>query len=610
LDSTLNELTLKVKASPDKPGVYLFKNVNDEVIYVGKAKSLRKRVISYFLKGATDKKSKVIRDIANDFEIIITESETEALILENNLIKLHKPLLNIRLTDDKTYPFLMITASEEYPRVEIVRKRENANNRYFGPYADVKALKNALKNAITIFPIASCKKEIKIGKLDRSCLYFQLNRCTAPCIEKIDKEEYDKIVQQFIKLFEGKQNELMIELRKEMDGAAENLDFETAAVLRDKINALDKIIQKQIVVSKNMKAEFDIVSILYDNDIASIQLLIMKRGRIIEQKNFLLNIPVILDESEILSTFIKQYYAQTETIPKKILVEIRIEDEEIINEWLNKRFGKGKDIIIYPKSSEEKELVNLAKKNAEANLRSHLQLKTLKEKRVVKGLEELKTVLDLKSPPTRIEGYDISTLQGTNTVASCVVFIDGVPKKSKYRKFIIKSLESQDDFRSMREVITRRFTGSLATKEDKPALIVIDGGPGQVSFANSVLKDHNIEIPLIGIAKEFEEIHFPDKREPLQLNERSEALRIIKQIRDEAHRFAVTFHRQKRSKKMIKSSLEKIPNIGKHRMELLLRHFGTVEDIKKATTNELVLVKGISEKIAKQIIEFYKKKSF
>ncbi|MHA1186905.1 MAG: excinuclease ABC subunit UvrC, partial [Candidatus Heimdallarchaeota archaeon] len=431
-----------------------------------------------------------------------------------------------------------------------------------------------------------------------------------PCIEKIDKEEYDKIVQQFIKLFEGKQNELMIELRKEMDCAAENLDFETAAVLRDKINALDKIIQKQIVVSKNMKAEFDIVSILYDNDMASIQLLIMKRGRIIEQKNFLLNIPVILDESEILSTFIKQYYAQTETIPKKILVEIRIEDEEIINEWLNKRFGKGKDIIIYPKSSEEKELVNLAKKNAEANLRSHLQLKTLKEKRVVKGLEELKIVLDLKSPPTRIEGYDISTLQGTNTVASCVVFIDGVPKKSKYRKFIIKSLENQDDFRSMREVITRRFTGSLATKEDKPALIVIDGGPGQVSFANSVLKDHNIEIPLIGIAKEFEEIHFPDKREPLQLNERSEALRIIKQIRDEAHRFAVTFHRQKRSKKMIESSLEKIPNIGKHRMELLLRHFGTVEDIKKATTNELVLVKGISEKIAKQIIEFYKKKSF
>ncbi|MHA1124472.1 MAG: excinuclease ABC subunit UvrC [Candidatus Heimdallarchaeota archaeon] len=608
MDSTLNELILKAKASPDKPGVYLFKNVNDEVIYVGKAKSLKKRINSYFLKGAIDTKSKVIRDIANDFETIITESETEALILENNLIKLHKPLLNIRLTDDKTYPFLMITTSEEYPRVEIVRKRENANNRYFGPYADVKALKNALKKAITIFPIASCKKKIIIGKFDRSCLYFQLNRCAAPCIEKIEKDEYEKIVQQFIKLFEGKQSELMIELRKDMETAAENMDFEAAAVIRDKISALDKIIQRQIVVSKDMTAEFDIVSIVYDENTASIQLLIMKQGRIIEQKNFLLNIPIFLDESEILSTFIKQYYAQTETIPKKILLEISIEDEEIINKWLDKRFRKGKDIIIYPKSSEEKDLIVMAKKNAEANLGSHLQLKILKEKRVVKGLEELKKVLELEEIPARIEGYDISTLQGTNTVASCVVFVNGIPKKSKYRKFSIKSLESQDDFRSMREVIKRRFTGSLATKEDKPTLIVIDGGPGQVNFAYSVLKEHNIEIPLIGIAKEFEEIHFPDERKSIQLNERSEALRIIKQVRDEAHRFAITFHKQKRSKKMIESSLEKIPNIGKQRMEVLLRHFGTIENIKKATINELIQVKGINKKIAEQIKEFYKSK--
>ena len=521
MDSTLNDLTLKAKAAPDKPGVYLFRNLNENVIYVGKAKSLRKRINSYFLKGAIDKKSKIIKEMANDFEIIVTESETEALILENSLIKLHKPLLNIRLTDDKTYPFLMITTSEDYPRVEIVRKRENANNRYFGPYADVKALRNALKKAITIFPIASCKKEIKIGKFDRSCLYFQLNRCAAPCIEKIDKQDYDKIVYQFIKLFEGKQSELMAELKKEMDTASENMDFETAAVLRDKISALDKIIQRQIVISEDVNAEFDIISILYDDNTASIELLIMKQGRIIEQKNFILNTPVQFSESEILSTFIKQYYAQTETIPRKILVETGIEDEDIINEWLNERFSKGNDIIIHPKSSEEKDLINLAKKNAEANLKSHLQLKILKEKRVVKGLEELKTVLELEAPPSRVEGYDISTLQGTNTVASCVVFIDGEPKKSKYRKFIIKSLESQDDFRSMKEVITRRFTGSLSTKEDIPDLIVIDGGPGQVSFANSVLKKNNIEIPLIGIAKEFEEIHFSDERKPLQLNERA-----------------------------------------------------------------------------------------
>jgi len=608
LDSTLSELTLKVKASPDKPGVYLFKNRNNEVIYVGKAKSLKKRISSYFLKGAIDKKSKVIREVANDFEIIVTESETGALILENNLIKLHKPLLNIRLTDDKTYPFLMVTTSEEYPRVEIVRKRENDNNRYFGPYADVKALKNALKKAITIFPVASCKKKIIQGKFDRSCLYFQLNRCAAPCIEKIEKEEYKKIVQQFIKLFEGKQSELMKELREEMEISAKNMAYEYAATIRDKINALDKIIQKQIVVSKDVNAEFDIISILCDRTIASIQLLVMKHGRIIEQKNFLLNIPLISDASEILATFIKQYYSQTETIPKKILLEIGIEDEDVIKIWLDKRFGKGQEIIIYPESDEEKELINLAKRNAEANLKSYIQIKALKEKRVIKGLEELKNVLNLNTTPLRIEGYDISTLQGTNTVASCVVFINGAPKKSKYRKFIIKSIESQDDFRSMKEVIKRRFTGSLATKEDKPTLIVIDGGPGQVNFANSILKEYDINIPLIGIAKEFEEIHFPDERKPMQLNERSEALRIIKQIRDEAHRFAITFHRQKRSKKMIESSLERIPNIGKQRMEQLLRHFGTIEDIKQATTEELAQVKGISNKIAEQIIEFYKSK--
>ena len=608
MDSTLSELTLKVKASPDKPGVYLFKNKNNEIIYVGKAKSLKKRISSYFLKGAIDKKSKVIREVANDFEIIVTESETEALILENNLIKLHKPLLNIRLTDDKTYPFLMVTTSEEYPRVEIVRKRENDNNRYFGPYADVKALKNALKKAITIFPVASCKKEIIQGKFDRSCLYFQLNRCAAPCIEKIEKEEYGKMVQQFIKLFEGKQSELMKELREEMEISAKNMAYEYAATIRDKINALDKIIQKQIVVSKDVNAEFDIISILCDGTIASIQLLVMKNGRIVEQKNFLLNIPLISDASEILATFIKQYYSQTETIPKKILLEIGIEDEDVIKKWLDKRFGKGQEIIIYSESDEEKELVNLAKRNAEANLKSYIQIKVLKEKRVIKGLEELKTVLNLNTTPLRIEGYDISTLQGTNTVASCVVFINGVPKKSKYRKFIIKSIESQDDFRSMKEVIKRRFTGSLATKEDKPTLIVIDGGPGQVNFANSILKEYDINIPLIGIAKEFEEIHFPDERKPMQLNERSEALRIIKQIRDEAHRFAITFHRQKRSKKMIESSLERIPNIGKQRMEQLLRHFGTIEDIKQATIEELAQVKGISNKIAEQIIEFYKSK--
>ncbi len=603
-------LLIKVRSFPDSPGVYLFKNENQKVIYIGKAKSLRKRVSSYFVKSATDRKTKDINDEAKDVEFISTNSETEALILENNLIKVHKPKLNARLKDDKTYPYLKITTSEEIPRVEIVRKRTENRDVYFGPYTDVKALRAALKKALTIFPIARCRKEIKIEKFDRSCLFFQLDRCLAPCVNKISLENYGKAVKHFIKLFEGKQQDLIIELKEEMNETSNQMNYEKAAILRDKISALEKIIQKQTIVSKDKNAEYDIIGIIVIEKTAIAQILLMRQGRIIEQKHFIMNLPFILEEFEILTSFIKQYYSKTDFIPKKILIQNEIEDENVINEWLSSKQGTEEKatILTKAKTKEQKSLINLALINAKTNLSTIEKFLKIKEERTSKGLFELKSVLNLKEIPRRIEGYDVSTLQGTNTVGSCVVFEQGEPKKKDYRKFIIKTIEGQDDFASMKEMIKRRFTGSLGNKEEKPDLILIDGGPGQISSVISVLNENLLEIPVIGLSKEFEEIHFPDNRDSLILDKRSEALKILQQIRDEAHRFAVSFHRQRRSKKMIKSSLEEIPNIRTKRINLLLEHFGSIEEIKKASIEELKKVKGIDRKIAEGIVEYYKGK--
>ncbi|NHJ46876.1 MAG: excinuclease ABC subunit UvrC [Asgard group archaeon] len=608
MSSTSDELVLLSKSFPDKPGIYLFRDIENKVIYVGKAKSLMKRIRSYFGKGLGRKEER-IQDLATNLEYITTNTEIEALILENELIKIHKPILNARLKDDKTYPYLRITISEEFPRVEIVRKREEkSQDIFFGPYADTKSLRIALKKALTIFPIARCNKVIIHGKKDRSCLFYQMHRCAAPCAGKIDKKEYKKLTKQFVKLFEGKQKELLTELKVEMNEAAEKLEFENAGLIRDKIQILEKIVQKQIVVSKDQSAEYDIIGLVKGEKNSLIQLMIMRQGRIVEQKHFVLNIPFELDEPEILTIFVKQYYSKTEYIPQKILTSMQIDDERAINIWLI-NLSDSKDvsqIIFRAKTKEEKSLIELAKKNAEANLYSQLKVDELKEKKINKSLDELKEVLELQIPPKRIEGYDISTLHGTNSVGSCVVFENGLPKKSDYRKFNIKTIQQQDDFASLQEVLHRRFTGSLAKSMENPDLILIDGGAGQVSSVKEILVKYNINIPMIGLSKELEEIHFPDERQSLILNERSEGLKLLQRVRDEAHRFAISFHRQKRSGKMIKSSLEEIPGIGKKRMEILLENFQSIKEIKEASIEELENIPGINRKIAEEIVRFYK----
>jgi len=604
-----DNLLLRIKSFPDKPGIYSFKDDKGKVIYIGKAKSLKKRITSYFVEGALDKKTLSMKRLARDVEFIVTNTETDALILENSLIKLHKPKLNVRLKDDKTYPYLKITSSEKYPRVEIIRNREDNDDLYFGPYTDVKTLRIALKKALTIFPIARCKKPIIDGKVDRSCLFFQLDRCLAPCVDKIDQKNYLKAVKQFIKLFEGKQRELTKELREEMQEASKQLNYEKAALLRDKVLALEKLVQKQTIVSKDVNAEYDLIGLYQTQKMSLAQILAMRQGRITEQKHFVMDLPYDLNEDEILTSFIKQYYSKTDFIPKRILTKIEIDDEITINSWLKekRKLESNELVLVRPKTSEQKAFIELAYSNAKTNYHTIIKVQKLREEKISEGLQELKDVLDLKEEPKRIEGYDVSTLLGTDTVGSCVVFENGLPRKKDYRKFIIKTVEGQDDYASMREMIKRRFTGSLAKKDPNPDLILIDGGPGQISSVLSVFIEINKNIPIIGLSKEFEEIHFTDDRNSIILDEKSEALKVLQRVRDEAHRFAVSFHRQRRTKKMIKSSLEEIPNLGEKRIKMLLGHFGSIENIKNASVDELEKVKGISQKLASEIFEYYSK---
>ncbi|MCK5297267.1 MAG: excinuclease ABC subunit UvrC [Candidatus Heimdallarchaeota archaeon] len=607
-----DNLLLRIKSFPDKPGIYSFKDDEEKVIYIGKAKSLKKRITSYFVEGALDRKTLSIKNLARDVEFIVTNTETDALILENSLIKLHKPKLNIRLKDDKTYPYLKITISEKYPRVEIIRNREDNEDLYFGPYTDVKTLRIALKKALTIFPIARCKKPIIDGKVERSCLFFQLDRCLAPCVDKIEQKKYLKTVKQFIKLFEGKQRELIKELNEEMQKASKELNFEKAALLRDKVLALEKLVQKQTIISKDGNAEYDIIGLYQTQKVSLAQILAMRQGRITEQKHFVMDLPYDLNEDEILTSFIKQYYSKTDFIPRRILTKIEIEDEITINNWLRdkQKLEEKRIIFVRPKTREQKAFIELAYSNAKINYHTITKAQEMRENKISEALQELKDVLDLEEEPKRIEGYDISTLLGTDTVGSCVVFENGEPKKRDYRKFIIKTVEGQDDYASMREMIKRRFTGSLAKTNPNPNLILIDGGPGQISSVLTELAKISLNIPIIGLSKEFEEIHFTDERNSIILDEKSDALKVLQRVRDEAHRFAVSFHRQRRTKKMIKSSLEEIPNLGEKRIKMLIEHFGSIENIKNASVDDLVKVKGISKKLALEIFEYYSKNEF
>ena len=549
-----DKLKESLKLLPSLPGCYLYYNKDNEIIYVGKAKILKRRVKSYFTKKHDSIKVQILVSQIDRLEYIITNTEVEALILENHLIKKHKPKYNILLKDDKKYPYFLIT-NEDFPRISIVRKK-NMNpekGRYYGPYTDIRAMHSTLDFLKKIFPLKQCKTpKFK----DRPCLYYHIGRCLAPCQNKVTSEEYKELVHQAELFLSGKQSELMTKLMEQIQKYSDTLQFEKAAKLRDSYLDLKKTLEKQKVVYENTKLNEDIISMLYEDGIFAIVILMIREGRLIDKKDFVYFVEYE-DRTEFFATFFKEYYNTLSLeFPDKIVSnELEsVGDKALYEEWLEIISGK-KVKISYGKSAQGKELQMLADKNANNLLQNAKIQKMLKIRDDFNEIGSyLAEKLNLKNFPTRMECYDISHIQGTNTVASMVTFINGVKKASEYRKFKVKSTEGKpDDFLSMKEVLTRRLTHLGEKKWSKPDLIIIDGGKGQLSSVMQIIEDLGIkDIDVVSLAKRNEEVYLPHQSEPVILPRNSSALFLFQRIRDEAHRFAITYHRQLRSKSMTK----------------------------------------------------------
>lgn len=613
----------QLKMLPDKPGVYLMKNSLGEIIYVGKAKILKNRVRQYFQnsKSHGNKVKAMVKNIA-EFEYIITDSEMEALILECNLIKKYEPRYNILLKDDKHYPFIKITTNEDFPRVFVTRTRAKDGAKYFGPYPDASAVYETLELIKKIFPIRTCRYAIKEdGQRIRPCLNYHIKLCTAPCAGNISREEYGKTIKKIIDLLNGKENEVLDDLKIRMGEAAEALDFERAALLRDKILAVEKIRERQKIILGNFENE-DFINIYNDEEDWCAQVFFVREGKITGREHFVLDNSVFDEKAEIISDFIKSFYSGTAFIPKSIYVS-EASDIELLEEWLSSKKG-GKVSIKVPQKGEKKKLLELVESNAKNTLEQFkLKIKTDKELNS-NTLEELAELLDLEELPHRIEAYDISNIQGVDSVGTMVVFENGKSKNSDYRRFKIKTVKGADDYESMREILTRRFQHGLnEVKEIQereltlsgakfsvfPDLILMDGGKGQVNVALEVLSKFNINIPVCGMVKDDKHktrgLVYNNKEIGIKSNYK--VMNLITRIQDEVHRFAITYHRSLRDKRVLHSILEDIPNVGDKRRKALLKRFGSIDSIKKASYEELIETESINHIAAQSIIDFFAK---
>lgn len=599
----------KIAEFPEKPGVYIMKDKRGRIIYIGKAVSLKNRVRSYFQspKNLPVKVASMVPKIEN-IEYIVTDSEVEALILECNLIKFNRPKYNILLRDDKQYPYIKIATSQPFPRLEVVRRVKKDGARYFGPYADVGAMREAIDVINKVFPIRSCKKDLsQVPLKERPCLNYYIKRCLAPCQGSVEQEEYDEMIKNIIMFLEGKQETLIKQLREKMEEEAAKLDFEKAAILRDQISALQKVLEEQKIVSTDMTDQ-DIIAMARGIDTVCIQVFFVREGKLVEREPFILSNTNGAERKEVLTAFVKQFYNNTNFIPKEIIIEEEIDDKTTIQEWLYGKKGS-KVYISIPKRGEKKKLAEMVAENARIYL-EQIENKDEREKlKNMQALEELQKYLGLKDIPHRIEAFDISNTQGTESVASMVVFEEGQPKKEDYRKFKIKTVEGPNDFESMREVIFRRFKRAILGDEkfnNLPDLLLIDGGKGQLRYVREALRELGLEsIFTIGLAKEFEHIFVEGKEEPIVLPEDSEALYLVQRVRDEAHRFAITFHRSLRSKRNLKSALDDIPGIGKARRLALFKTFGSLEGIRQASVEELAGAPGMNKKAAQAVYDHF-----
>ncbi len=610
-----------LKNLPTKPGVYLHKNAQDKVIYVGKAINLRSRVRSYFHKSAqaNDKTRRLVQEIA-DIEFIVADSELEALLLENTLIKKHQPRFNVRLKDDKRYPYIKVHWQEPFPRVTTTRRLLNDGARYFGPYTAAWAAYQTLDLIRKIFPYLTCTRNID-GNDERACLYYHIGRCAAPCIGAVNQEEYRRIIDNLCNFLGGNTGPVVADLRRHMDAAAEGLDFERAAQLRDQIKAIDQIVEKQKVVNAATVDE-DVVAFARSNGDACVQVFFIRSGKLVGRDYFILEGTADEDSDEIMTSFLKQFYDQAASIPPQIVLPQDVDELLIIRDWLKSK--RGANVVMkVPRRGKQKELLEMAAENAVETL-NHLRAQwAADENKQTEGLAELQQSLDLPEAPLRIECYDISTLQGTNTVGSMVVFAKGVPRKSDYRRFKIKTVQGQDDYASIQEMLRRRFKrmtdegyqnqSKIENPKSKidnawaliPNLIIIDGGKGQLNAALEVLDEFELRdaVPIVGLAKREEELFLPGQSEPVMLPRKSQGLLLVQRIRDEAHRFGVTYHRKLRGKSAIRSSLDGIPGIGPKRRRELLKKFGSIEAIRLAGVEELAAVPGMNKKAAEVVKE-------
>ena len=591
---------------PNVPGVYLMKASDGTVIYVGKAIRLRSRVRSYFRdKSTSGLTSQMVRYIT-EVDYIVTETEVEALILENNLIKAHQPRYNVKLKDDKRYPYLRVTTNEPFPRIHITRKAENDGTRYFGPFVHVRSTRQVLKQLTKFFPIRTCTLPLtETENKYRVCLDYHIGRCPAPCADKISVTDYDEIVRKVCQFLSGNTDAVVKELTEQMEAAAEALDFETAAKYRDTLKDVQQAITTQNMDSVST-ADEDVIGIAARTDIACVQLLRVRDGKLLEREHYYLNDADPESLATALSAFISQYYQNAVFVPKTVVLPIPIESVELIESWLSEKRGSRVGLHV-PRAGRLRKLQTLASKNAEILLTQREQ-NVVYSSGVEPALVELQELLDLKHPLRRIEAYDISNLGDRFAVGSMVVLEDGKPASSEYRRFKIQSVEGQNDFAMMQEVITRRFRRALADDEKfnkLPDLMLIDGGKGQLSAAQAAMKAFATsdlpDIPMIALAKRIEEIFVPGKSEPIVLREDNPTLHMIQRLRDEAHRFAVTYHRRIRQKSLSESVLDEIPNVGPRRKQALLQHFGSIEAIREASLDGLLSVKGIPRSVAENI---------
>jgi len=601
-----SKLELNLENLPAMPGIYQFINKNGKVIYVGKAKNLKSRVKSYFLDNISSVKTLALVSKINNLQVLVTDSELEALILENNLIKEFKPRYNVNLKDDKSFPFIKVT-NELFPRIYPTRKSMNDGAKYFGPYTDVRSMRASLRMINQIFKIRSCKLDLTeksiADKKFKVCLDYHIKKCDGPCENFVSSIAYNEMVDEVVKLLKGKTDDLIKDLKNRMELSVKNLEFEKAAELRDKIGQLDSLSSKQKIVSDDFE-DRDIFAIAFEGKDSTCAVFNIRSGKLIGKKQLKLSIEEGEELPEIYSAALKFYYNELTEIPKEIILEAEPDDSEALTEWLKMKSGK-KIKMFVPQRGDLKSLVKMCKENASLQLKE-IQLQKMKHLgNVSYSVSALQRDLRLKTLPRKIECFDISNLQGTDSVASMVVFEDGKPKKSLYRKFIIKSVEGPDDFSSMREVIERHYSRLQSENQPLPDLIMVDGGKGQLSSAVEILeklgfKNYNI----IGLAKRLEEVFFPNNSEPELIPKTSSGLKLLQQVRDEAHRFAVTFHRTRRSKRIIKTELTDIAGIGKETAKLLLQNFGSVDAIKNSSSDELIKV--IGKKKAELLNSYFK----